>query len=203
MNDDIQEGLILTEERWQAILRNDAAFDHRFYYAVRTTGIFCRPSCKSKPPKKENVRIFANAAQAMREEFRPCKRCKPNGERLPDEEWADQIARYIDKHYAETITLEMLADLCHGSPYHLQRTFKRVKGISPVEYLQKKRMAEAKKSLLETDKALSAIASSVGFSSASYFTTLFKRMTGRTPARYRQWNADRTNLEGREHEQTP
>lgn len=177
----------LTEEKWQAIINNDASYDSRFFYAVKSTGIFCRPSCKSRPPKKENVRLFPNAEQALAEHFRPCKRCKPNGLRLPDDDWVDQIAQYIDSNYGETLTLETLADMCHGSPYHLHRTFKRVKGITPVEYVQQTRMAKAKECLSRSDQPIADIAMAVGIPNASYFITLFKKRTGRTPSEYRQW----------------
>lgn len=177
----------LTEEKWQAIINNDASYDSRFFYAVKSTGIFCRPSCKSRPPKKENVRLFPNAERALAEHYRPCKRCKPNGLRLPDEDWVDQITHYIDSNYGETLTLETLADMCHGSPYHLHRTFKRIKGITPVEYVQHTRMAKARGFLSRSDQPVADIAMAVGIPNASYFITLFKKRTGRTPAEYRQW----------------
>src|SRR4051794_40034310 len=114
----------LTNERWQAITQNDQSYDAVFIYAVTSTGICCRPSCKSREPKKENVRIFNNVVEALSAGFRPCKRCKPGGRSLPDEEWTTQIKEYINANYHEPLSLELLADMCHGSPYHLQRTFK-------------------------------------------------------------------------------
>jgi AraC family transcriptional regulator of adaptative response / methylphosphotriester-DNA alkyltransferase methyltransferase len=185
----------LTEEKWRAIIGNDASYDDRFFYAVKSTGIFCRPSCKSKAPNKENVRIFANAEQALAEHFRPCKRCKPNGLRLPDDDWVTQIANYIDSNYSDTLTLETLADMCHGSPYHLHRTFKRVKGITPVEYIQRTRMAKAKEWLSRSDKAVADIGLTVGIPNTSYFITLFKKMTGHTPTEYRHLNKKQTAAE--------
>ncbi|MGN7472057.1 bifunctional transcriptional activator/DNA repair enzyme AdaA [Brevibacillus sp. SAFN-007a] len=178
--------LDVTEERWQAIITNDATYDGQFFYAVKTTGIFCRPSCKSKPPRWGNVRIFQQASEAIREEFRPCKRCKPTGQRLPDQEWVAQITDYIDAHYSEKLTLARLADMCHGSPYHLQRTFKRIKGMTPVEYMQQKRIDKAKQLLVESDKPIAAIAAEAGMSNTPYFITLFKKTTGHTPGEYRQ-----------------
>lgn len=175
----------MPDEKWQAIISNDASYDGRFIYAVKTTGIFCRPSCKSKAPNKENVRLFENAEQARSAHFRPCKRCKPTGERLPDDEWVNVITQYIDSHYRESLTLDTLAEMCHGSPYHLQRTFKRVKGMTPIEYIQQTRMIKAKEYLAHTDRAVSDIASNVGMPNTSYFITLFKRKIGRTPSDYR------------------
>ncbi|MNO42927.1 Bifunctional transcriptional activator/DNA repair enzyme AdaA [compost metagenome] len=178
-----------SETEWQAIIQNDASQDGRFFYAVASTGIFCRPSCKSKPPKRENVRIFASAEQAKAARFRPCKRCKPDGQPLPDREWVGQIADYIDRHYDEKLTLELLADMCHGSPYHLQRTFKRVMQMTPVEYIQRRRIEAAKRTLLHTRRTVADIALEVGIGSPAYFITLFKKTTGITPNEYRNSQA--------------
>lgn len=177
---------VMTDEKWQAIVQNDASFDAQFIYAIKTTGIFCKPSCKSRIPKKENVRIFQNTDQALSEGFRPCKRCKPTGERLPDHEWVNLITHYIDHHYFESLTLQTLAESCHGSRFHLHRTFRRITGMTPVQYIQQIRMKKAKEHLLNTDDEIVDIALSVGMPSVSYFITLFKKMTGLTPNEYRR-----------------
>jgi len=176
----------ITEERWQAITKNDPSYDELFIYGVTSTGIFCKPSCKSRDPKKENVRIFNDAGQALDEGFRPCKRCKPCGLILPDEEWVVQIEEYIHGHYDEQLSLEALADMCHGSPYHLQRTFKRIKGMSPSEYIQKIRITRAMEALAKTDKSVTEIGINVGLPNIPYFITLFKKKTGQTPKQYRK-----------------
>ncbi|MFD2369924.1 bifunctional transcriptional activator/DNA repair enzyme AdaA [Brevibacillus sp. GCM10020057] len=190
----------LTEEKWQAIIRNDAAYDGSFVYAVKTTRIFCRPSCKSKAPNRENVQVFANARQALAARFRPCKRCKPTGQRLPDREWVEQITQYIDDHFRERLTLEMLADACHGSPYHLHRTFKRITGVTPVEYVQQTRIRAAQELLVRTGESVAAISSMVGMHNTPYFMTLFKKFTGRTPTEYRQMNQKQSSAEVFVHE---
>ncbi|MCY9136406.1 bifunctional transcriptional activator/DNA repair enzyme AdaA [Bacillus atrophaeus] len=176
----------LPDEKWNAIVNNDSSYDGEFYYAVKTTGIFCRPSCKSRVPNKENVRIFQTAEQALGENFRPCKRCKPNGLRLPDEDWVTQIKEFIDCSYSESLTLDKLADMCHGSPYHLQRTFKKAEGITPLEYIQKKRIAAAAQYLELTDQSIRKIGLAVGIPNTAHFATLFKKRTGYTPTKYRQ-----------------
>ncbi|MEA0562675.1 bifunctional transcriptional activator/DNA repair enzyme AdaA [Lysinibacillus irui] len=180
------DGEIMTDEKWQAIINNDTAYNNQFFYAVKSTGIFCKPSCKSRVPKKENVYIFQNAEQALRANFRPCKRCKPTNENLPDSEWVDLITAYIDQHFTEKLTLDSLASICHGSPYHMHRTFKKIKGITPVEYIQQVRVHAAKKNLIQTNKAIGDIAISVGMTNTPYFITLFKKKTGLTPAQFRQ-----------------
>lgn len=175
----------ISEEHWQAIIANDPKFDGLFYYAVRTTGIYCRPSCKSRPPKRDNAEVFASSADAADAGYRACKRCKPAGARLPDEDWAEQIASFMDRHYAEELDLATLSDLCHGSPYHLHRTFKKIKGVTPLAYLQQTRMKEAQRLLTVTDIPISDIGDQVGMRNTPYFTTLFKKLTGHTPAQYR------------------
>ncbi len=185
----------LTDERWQAITHNDASYDGIFIYAVKSTGIFCRPSCKSRNPKKENVCIFSGAEQALEEGFRPCKRCKPSGLRLPDEEWVVQIGNYIDEHYREPLTLKILADMCHGSPFHLQRTFKRITGLTPVEYIQNVRLTKAQELFKMTDKSVGEIGLSVGLPNTSYFITLFKKKVGQTPIQYRKIAMEIRNVE--------
>ncbi|GKU76108.1 bifunctional transcriptional activator/DNA repair enzyme AdaA [Paenibacillus sp. L3-i20] len=178
--------LELTELRWQAIYTNDISSDGMFFYAVKTTGIFCRPSCKSKPPNRANVDIFPDAKAAQAADYRPCKRCKPTGQTLPNEEWITQITNYIHHHFTEEITLAKLADIAHGSPYHLHRTFKRVNGITPAAYIHQLRIDRAKAKLIETNSTVSEIGEAVGLANTPYFITLFKRLTGYTPAHYRQ-----------------
>lgn len=181
-----EDPVAMTEEKWRAILANDAAFDGQFYYAVRTTGIFCRPSCKSRPPNIENVRLFRSAEQAQSAGFRPCKRCRPTGRRLPDDEWVASVTAYIDSRFAEPLSLEHLADAAHGSPYHLHRTFKKVTGMTPALYVQAKRIERAKELLRRTDMPVTEIGINSGLANTPYFITLFKKTTGLTPAVYRQ-----------------
>ncbi|TYS11596.1 methylphosphotriester-DNA--protein-cysteine methyltransferase family protein [Bacillus subtilis] len=176
----------VSDEQWQAVVDNNASYDGQFFYAVKTTGIFCRPSCKSRVPKRENIGFFENADQALAAHFRPCKRCKPTGQRLPDEEWIAFITEYVDSHCDEKLTLEVLAFLSHGTPYHLHRTFKKLKGMTPVDYIQHVRIEKAKMLLTTCDDPVSKVGESVGLSNTSYFITLFKRKTGQTPEAYRR-----------------
>ncbi|MCR6848277.1 MULTISPECIES: bifunctional transcriptional activator/DNA repair enzyme AdaA [Bacillus] len=182
------EGVTLTNEHWQAIIHNDSFYDSKFFYAVKSTGIFCRPSCKSRIPNRNNVRIFHHAEQALSENFRPCKRCKPNGITLPNEEWVKQIKDCIEKDFNELLTLDILAEMCHGSPFHLQRTFKKMTGISPIEYIQQFRIVKAAEHLLQTNQSIKEISTAIGIENPEYFATLFKKKTGFTPTEYRKKN---------------
>jgi AraC family transcriptional regulator of adaptative response / methylphosphotriester-DNA alkyltransferase methyltransferase len=176
----------MNEELWQAIVLSDTAYDGKFYYGVKTTRIFCRPSCRSRVPVKENVILFSNASQALSENFRPCKRCKPDGGRLPNEEWVAQIVHVIETRYAEALALGKLAELFHGSPYHLQRTCTRIQGISPAQFLLQKRIDKAKQMLMNTDLPVMDIAFTVGIPNTSHFSTQFLNITGVTPTAYRK-----------------
>ncbi|MEI2279962.1 bifunctional transcriptional activator/DNA repair enzyme AdaA [Paenibacillus polysaccharolyticus] len=176
----------IPHEYWEAIIQNDHTYDGTFFYAVQTTGIFCRPSCRSRAPKSDNVLIFQNAEQALAHNFRPCKRCKPTGERVPDQEWIYGVTEYIAKHYTEPLTLDVLAVASHGSPYHLHRVFKRITGQTPVQYIQAKRISEAQALLEHTHLTVNEIARQVGISNPAYFISVFRKLAGCTPAHYRE-----------------
>ncbi|WP_082110925.1 bifunctional transcriptional activator/DNA repair enzyme AdaA [Paenibacillus algorifonticola] len=180
----------VSDEQWQAIIGNDPSCDGQFYYAVKTTGIFCRPSCKSRPPNRENIGFFLTVEQALAAQFRPCKRCKPTGQRLPDEEWIAMVSEYIERNYKEKLTLSTLAAICHGTPYHLHRTFKKVTGKTPVDYIQQLRIEKAKAILLSSPTPIAEVGECVGLSNTPYFITLFKQKTGHTPEGYRQWHTN-------------
>ncbi|MGW9527928.1 bifunctional transcriptional activator/DNA repair enzyme AdaA [Paenibacillus terrae] len=189
----------ITDEKWKAIVENDKSYDDEFFYAVKTTGIFCRPSCKSRPPKRENIRLFKTAEQALAEHFRPCKRCKPTGQRLPNHEWIALVTEYVDSNYKENLTLHSLAEMSHGSPYHLHRTFKRVMNITPMEYIHQTRLEQAKQQLMNSEKSVAEVGESVGLSNTPYFSTLFKKNTGYTPLQYRHLKSEKLQNGGIHH----
>jgi AraC family transcriptional regulator of adaptative response / methylphosphotriester-DNA alkyltransferase methyltransferase len=105
---------------------------------------------------------------------------------LPDDEWVGLVTTYIEHYYSEKLTLQHLADISHGSPYHLHRIFKKVQGVTPVEYIQRIRIAKAEELLVSTDKSIADVGKEVGIPGAPYFITLFKKRTGLTPEAYRQ-----------------
>ncbi len=176
----------IPSEYWNAISECDSRFDKQFYYGVKTTRIFCRPSCKSRVPNKGNVLVFESAQNFLKLGFRPCKRCKPDNILLPNEQWIELICEWIERNYQEEISLNILADTFHSSPFHLQRTFNKVKGESPLNYLQHIRLTNAAKKLKETEDSIKYISSSVGFTNSSYFSTVFKKYYNISPNNYRK-----------------
>lgn len=177
------------QEMWQAVSNNDAGYDCVFFYAVKTTGIYCRPSCKSKPPKKENICFFETSEQARKAGFRPCKRCRSDLiDYQPMKQIAADVKCKIEKVYREQ------ADLCQKlsevgiTGRRLADIFKDEYGMTPKAYADHLRLEEAKRLLKDTDKKVIDIAYSVGFGSLSAFYGFFKREEKITPSEYRKGN---------------
>ena len=172
---------------WESVLKRDASADDRLLYAVTTTGIYCRPSCPSRRPKRDNVAFFSSAEAAERAGFRACRRCRPN--RAKSSNPAVQRARdYIDTHINdlsdERITLQLLGEKSGMSPYHLQRTFKEVIGLTPAQYIRARKM-ERLKGELKRGETVSRATYGAGYSSSSRVYEAADARLGMTPAAYR------------------
>ncbi|MEH6627267.1 MAG: bifunctional DNA-binding transcriptional regulator/O6-methylguanine-DNA methyltransferase Ada [Motiliproteus sp.] len=174
-------------EMHRAIATRDKNLDGQFYYGVITTGVFCQPSCSSRAAKPENLRFFPSIDAAMLAGFRPCKRCQPC-EGIPRVDRLVEIARYIEEHAEEKLTLARLAGTAGLSPSRLQRIFKEAFGISPKAYQDAVRMRLFKQSLKEGDSVTDAIFSS-GFGSISRVYGEATRNIGMTPKAYRTGGA--------------
>src|SRR6266545_4285557 len=125
----------LTEdEKWKAVLARDATKDGAFVSAVRSTGIYCRPSCPARRPAREQVVFFDTADLAEAAGYRACLRCDPRGEKPDRGVLVKEICEYLDSETEAPVTLEALSSRFAISRYHLQRTFKRVMGVSPHQY---------------------------------------------------------------------
>ncbi|NGQ96782.1 methylphosphotriester-DNA--protein-cysteine methyltransferase family protein [Brevibacillus sp. SYP-B805] len=187
----------MNEEIWRAIVECDPAYDGQLYYGLVTTGVFCRPSCRSKTPKRENVRIFHTPSEARKAGLRPCKRCRPEEQewRSHEEELARQLARLIDGHYAEPLSLQSMAARLFVSPYYLLRCFRRVMNTTPARYLQLTRLEHAKALLRDTGESITAVALQTGFASSAHFSAVFHKEVGCPPSAYRQL-ADRDSRKG-------
>ncbi|MGP4079981.1 bifunctional transcriptional activator/DNA repair enzyme AdaA [Pseudalkalibacillus sp. R45] len=179
---------LTAEKMWEATINCDANYDGSFFYAVKTTGIFCRPSCKSKSPKSENIVFFENANDALSGGFRPCKRCRPN---LQSEDYDSQkeivekAVNIIHQYYDEKIQLKDLAYKVGVSPFYLNRIFRTKTGITPHMYIEKIRIHKSMTLLSTTSLTSTEIAYKIGYDSLSSFYKAFKRVTNSSPKEYR------------------
>jgi len=172
------------DEKWGIVSRNDNAHDGVFYYGVKTTKIFCRPSCPSKTPIRKNVVFFDSRDEALRLGFRPCKRCRPDLlEYYPMEDLLEKAKRIIEENFLdEKLMQSRLLALCVNKT-HLAREFTKLYGATPKKYLHKLRIQEAKR-LLSRGQTVAGTAFECGYGSLSAFYSNFRKETGKTPAEY-------------------
>ena len=172
---------------WQAVTDRDRRYDGRFVYAVRSTGIYCRPSCPSRRPRREQVQFFDGPDAAMQAGFRPCRRCQPDKATVEDPNLGlvEQMCRYLAESDDYSPTLEDLSARFHMSPYHLQRTFKRIVGVTPKQYAAAQR-AERLKTRLKEKQTVTEALYEAGYSSSSTAYSQFTGQLGMTPATYRR-----------------
>ncbi|MDA9981832.1 bifunctional DNA-binding transcriptional regulator/O6-methylguanine-DNA methyltransferase Ada [Gammaproteobacteria bacterium] len=180
-----------SEQKMRAsIAVRDKSFDARFFYGVITTGVFCRPSCSARAARPENLRFFPSAESALTAGFRPCKRCQPM-DIAPGLSKLVEIARYIESHADERLTLAELAKQTGLSPSRFQRVFKAAFGVSPKAYQDAVRMKRFKTALKAGDDVTGAIFSA-GFGSLSRVYGEQMRNIGMTPKSYRSGGAGET-----------
>lgn len=177
------------ESRWAALVAREPAADGAYFYAVVTTGVFCRPSCASRLPRRANVRFFDSAELASAAGFRPCKRCQPEG--VPRDQAIVARARAVlDAQAGERMTLDQLADAVHVSPFHLQRLFKRVTGLSPHAYQAAARVSAMRREL-DAGAPVARAAADAGYGSSARAYVAATRELGMPPAAYRRGGAGR------------
>ncbi|MGZ3256035.1 MAG: bifunctional transcriptional activator/DNA repair enzyme AdaA [Croceibacterium sp.] len=171
--------MIDAEKAWQAFTRRDRAFDGRFVIGVLTTGIYCRPSCAARQPRRENVRFFADGGEAQAAGLRACKRC------LPDEVARDEAAvlAAIDeiKSSEGAPQLAELAQVVGYSPTHFQRVFTRSTGLSPAAYARALREERAREALANSGSVTEAIYEA-GFEAPSRFYDSMEGKLGMAPS---------------------
>lgn len=174
------------QQCWSAVETRDASRDGTFFYGVLTTGVYCRPSCRSRRPLRANVRFYRTAAEAERAGLRPCKRCRPLAASADEDtvRKVRELCRHIEAHSSEPLSLQALARQVHLSPHHLQRTFKAALGVTPREYVEACRMAALKRGLRGEGPVAEAIYNA-GFGSASRVYERVKTRLGMTPKQYR------------------
>jgi AraC family transcriptional regulator of adaptative response/methylated-DNA-[protein]-cysteine methyltransferase len=177
--------------RWQAVLDRDASQDGAFVFAVSSTGIFCRPSCPAKRPRRENVSFFREALAAEQAGFRACLRCHPKAaDGNPQSALVRAVCRYIeqhivDQHIENRLTLRLLAKEFRRSPFHLQRTFKSVLGVSPKAYIDACRLRQVKQNLQSGHSVTTALYAA-GYGSSSRLYERTAAQLGMTPDKYRR-----------------
>lgn len=166
---------------WQAVQDRDRRYDGVFVYAVRSTGIYCRPSCPARRPHRKQVLFFPTPEAAGQAGFRPCRRCQPDAVDFQ----VDMVRRacdYIERHFEDAPTLTDLGAHLHVSPNHLQRVFKRVTGVTPRQYAEACRLAQLKAQLKAGEPVTKALYA-VGYNSTS---RLYPGKLGMTPTTYRR-----------------
>jgi AraC family transcriptional regulator of adaptative response/methylated-DNA-[protein]-cysteine methyltransferase len=175
-----------TDKAWRAVLTRDRRADGAFVYAVRSTGIYCRPSCPSRRPARRNVRFYRDPAGAESEGFRPCRRCGEAvaPQRRRDLELVRRVCEVLGDNGAEAMPLNRLAAACRTSPFALRRTFKRVTGVSPRAYAEALRFRLLKRALRK-ERTVSAATFVAGFGSCSRLYERAADRLGMTPAAYR------------------
>jgi AraC family transcriptional regulator of adaptative response/methylated-DNA-[protein]-cysteine methyltransferase len=178
---------LLDAARWRAVTARDAAADGTFVYAVKTTGVFCRPTCPARRPKAVNVLFFDGAAAAARAGFRACRRCHPERTGSPRDAALDRIraaVRAIEAADAPP-TLAVLARAAGLSRFHFQRLFKRTVGISPREYYAARRRERLQRAL-RAGESVDAAVYGAGYGSASRVYEHARSLLGMSPAAYRR-----------------
>ena len=178
------------DPRWAAVLARDAGHDGRFVYAVKTTGVYCRPSCPARRARPENVAFHDSCEAAERAGFRACKRCRPRQASLADTRAAAmaRICRFIEAA-AEPPSLATLARQAGMSPYHFHRVFKATVGLSPRAYALAHRTRRVRGELRRAGTVTRAILEA-GFNSGGRFYAASNQMLGMTPREFRAGGAD-------------
>jgi AraC family transcriptional regulator of adaptative response/methylated-DNA-[protein]-cysteine methyltransferase len=178
------------DARWVAVRSRDARADGRFFYSVKSTGVYCRPSCGARAARPENVQFHATAQDAERAGFRACKRCRPNELSLAQQHAAtvSELCRFIEAA-DEPPTLEQMASHAGLSSYHLHRTFKAVTGLTPKAYAAAHRAKRVRRELTSSGSVTQAIYGA-GYSSNSRFYEEADRVLGMTPTQLRAGGAD-------------
>lgn len=176
------------DPRWAAVVARDPAADGQFFYSVKTTGVYCRPSCASRTARPENVVFHATADAAERAGFRPCKRCRPD---QPVGEQARRVAELcrLIENAEQPPGLQTLAQHAGLSAWHLHRVFKAVTGLTPKAYAAAHRAQRIKKGLGKSASVTAAMYGA-GYNSSGRFYAQSNAVLGMTPTRYRAGGVD-------------
>ena len=173
------------DEMWDKIMSCDHKYDGLFYTAVKTTKIYCRPSCKSRKPKKVNVEFYFDRKEVENAGYRACKRCQPEVAHSPHIALVRDIISFLVNQSKQKLQLKDISEHVGLSPFHLERIFKHETGETPRSYLEKIRVDKAVHLLKTTDKTNLEICYEVGFQSPSNFYKVFRQTKNCSPSEYR------------------
>ncbi|WP_342507519.1 Ada metal-binding domain-containing protein [Sporosarcina sp. FSL K6-2383] len=182
------------DEMWDKIMACDQKYDGLFFTAVKTTKIYCRPSCRSRKPKKINVDFYYDIHKVEQAGFRACKRCQPEVEHSPHTELARTVISFLINHYKQKLVLQDIADHVGVSPFYLERLFKQETLETPRAYLEKIRIDKAAYLLSSTNRSNLEICYEVGFQSPSNFYKVFRRLKNCSPSEYRIFAAKESRV---------
>jgi AraC family transcriptional regulator of adaptative response/methylated-DNA-[protein]-cysteine methyltransferase len=188
MSSQKNDGMATFDEdpQWQAVLKRDAKHDGQFVFAVSSTGVYCRPSCPSKRPRRENVKFFGEPSAAEKAGYRACLRCRPKAASANGSSGkVKSICRYIEQHLDEPVTLARLGKEFHMSPFHLQRVFKSALGVTPRAYADSLRVQQLKRNL-KAGHSVTRAMYDAGYSSSSRLYERASSQLGMTPDKYRR-----------------
>ena len=177
--------------RWQAVLNRDPGSDGEFFYGVTSTRIYCRPTCPSRRPVRSRVSFFATPDAAEAAGYRACRRCQPRNGQSSNARRIQQARSYLDDHPDENVTLEQLGQMVGMSPFHLQRTFKKVVGMSPKAYMAALRLRRLKLHL-KKGATVSRATYDAGYASGSRAYEHALAGMGMTPGSYRKGGQGQT-----------
>lgn len=181
----VEKSALSFDEMWEIIIACDRTYDGLFFTAVKTTKIYCRPSCRSRKPKKTNVEFYFDMNEVEKAGYRACKRCQPEVEHSPHMEVVRKVIAYLVKHYKQRLTLQDIANHVGVSSFYLERLFKQETSETPRTYLEKIRIDKAGHLLRSTNRTNLEICYEVGFQSPSNFYKAFRRITNCSPSEYR------------------
>lgn len=174
------------DEMWDKIMECDRSYDGLFYTAVKTTKIFCRPSCRSRKPKKVNVEFYDTISACKEAGYRACKRCQPEIEHCPQIDLVRKTTAFLINNHNQKIILQNIANHVGVSAFYLERLFKEEMSETPREYLEKIRVDKAAFLLKTTNRTNLEICFEAGFHSPSNFYRAFRRVKKCSPSDYRK-----------------
>lgn len=172
-------------EKWRAVVARDASKDGSFVFAVRSTGIYCKPSCPARHAHIDQIQFFQGPSEAEHSGFRACRRCRPNGDGPTTAQLIERVCDYIEANLNRKLTLSSLSREAGQSTFHFQRTFKRILGVSPRQYVDARRVEKMKSSLRHGETVTNSLYNA-GFSSRSRVYEKPHPQLGTSPGTFRR-----------------